>query len=241
MPLPSEPIVLRGGCSCSAVRWRMNLPEASKRALNPYHTPGVDIGDVRLPTAVMCHCNSCRRTTGALGAYGFTTDMATLELSILPRTTVPDQEKERDDAARVPYVPASDFFDAPERDISGLWVSHLESSPGRHRWFCGRCGTQLVMAPAKESIPPEMRDPRILNLFAATTDRDLLENDWCRPDHVMNCSIAIPWVRDHVKNGTKDTPEHPWIFMDWKMSDDFRPHIEMLKQHGLGLDVTMWD
>jgi hypothetical protein len=241
MPLPSEPITLRGGCSCKAVRWRMSLPEASERALNIYHSPGADIGDVRLPTAAICHCNGCRQAVCALGAYGFTTDMATMELSIFPKTTVPNTKNVHDET-RPAYVSALSVLDEPQNtDISGLWLSHFESLPHRNRWFCGRCGTQLGMAPSKESLPASFRLPRIMSLWAATMDRDLLQNDWCRPEHIMNCSIAIPWVRDYVRNGEKNAQEHPFIFIDSLMTDDIRPHIEMLKQVGIDLNITMWD
>lgn len=156
MPLPSEPLVLRGGCNCTAVRWRMSLPEASKRVANPYHTPGTDVGDIRLPTAVVCHCDGCRQAMGALGAYGFTSDMALLELSLLPKSTLPDREKGKDDETRPPYVPAASLLDDPSVvDRGDLWLTHYESSPKRHRLFCGRCGTQIAIAASKDSIPPE--------------------------------------------------------------------------------------
>lgn len=241
MPLPSEAIVLRGGCNCTAVRWRMSLPDASKRVAHPYHTPGTDIGDVRLPTAVVCHCDGCRQATGALGAYGFTSDMALLELSILPRVIIPNREKNQKDEARPPYVPAISLMDDPTvANLEGLWLMHYESSPKRDRYFCGRCGTQIGVAASKDSVPPEYGWPRVVNLWAGTTDRDLLENDWCRPDHVTDCSIAIPWIRDYVKNGAKSAEEHPFMMFDWHMTDDFRPHIEMLNQMGFNLKVTMW-
>lgn len=240
MPFPSEPLTLRGGCNCTAVRWRMSLPDASKRVDNPYHTPGTSIGDLRLPTAVVCHCDGCRRATGSLGAYGFTSDMALLELSILPRGTVPDQREIQDDDARPSYVPAENLMDSDTKQLDTLWLTHYESSPKRHRWFCGRCGTQIAIAPSKDAIPPEFGWPRVVNIWAGTTDRNLLENDWCRPDHINNCSVAIPWVRDHVRNGAKDSEEHPSFMIDWHMTDDIRPHIEMLNAMGMNLNVTMW-
>jgi len=125
MPFPSEPLVLRGGCNCTAVRWRMSLPDASKRVANPYHTPGTNIGDLRLPTAVICHCDSCRRAMGSLGAYGFTSDMALLELSILSRTSVPDREKCEDDETRRPCIPAANLMDDPTViSLDNLWLMH---------------------------------------------------------------------------------------------------------------------
>jgi hypothetical protein len=188
MPFPSDPLVLHGGCNCTAVRWRMSL-----RAANPYHTPGTDIGDVRLPTAVVCHCDGCRQATGSLGAYGFTSDMALLELSILPRASMPDREKSKDDETRPPFVPAASLMDEPTAaGLDDLWLMHYESSPKRDRWFCGRCGTQMAIAASKDTIPAEWGWPRVVNIWAGTTDRNLLENDWCRPDHIMDCSIAIP-------------------------------------------------
>lgn len=81
----------------------------------------------------------------------------------------------------------------------------------------------------------------MVNIWAGTTDRNLLENDWCRPDHIMNCSITIPWVRDHVRNGAKDSGEHPSMMIDWHMTDDIRPHIEMLNAMGMNSNITMWE
>ncbi|KAH8897173.1 hypothetical protein GQ53DRAFT_743000 [Thozetella sp. PMI_491] len=241
MPFPSEPLVLRGGCNCTAVRWRMSLPSHSERAPNPYHTRTKDIGDVRLPTAGICHCDGCRRASGSIGTYAFITDMATLELSILARDKVPDPKAD-DNGERPPYVPALSLLDEPATaDLSGLWLMHYESSPMRNRWFCGRCGTQLGVAVSKAAIPQELWSPRVITLCGGSTDRDLLENAWCQPDHVMDCSIAIPWMRHFVKSGAQGAQEHPFVMMDWLMTDDFRPHIEMLQQRGIDLKVTMWD
>jgi hypothetical protein len=156
----------------------MSLPEASKRVANPYHTPGTDVGDMRLPTAVICHCDGCRQAMGSLGAYGFTSDMATLELSILPKATIPDRESHMDDEKRPSYVPAASLMDDPEEvNLDELWLMRYESSPKRDRWFCGRCGTQIAVAASKDTIPPEWGWPRVVNVWAGTTDRDLLEND----------------------------------------------------------------
>ena len=126
MPFPSEPLTLRGGCNCTAVRWRMLLPEASRRVANPYHTPEASMGDLRLPTAVICHYDGCRRATGSLGAYGFTSDMALLELSILPRTTVPNQHESQDDEIQLEFE--ENLYPVPQRDT-------ILSNGPRMVWF----------------------------------------------------------------------------------------------------------
>ncbi|KAH8646288.1 hypothetical protein BX600DRAFT_444091 [Xylariales sp. PMI_506] len=242
MPFPSEPITLRGGCQCGAVRWRMALPERSERARHVYFTPGSEAADVRLPSAVVCHCDSCRLAVGSIGAYGLTTDMATLELSVLPRTTIPNTSNRSDETRPAPYISSLELIDEKDTaDISGLWLAHYESSPGRNRWFCGRCGSQLGMSAAKAALPPMFLSPRIMNLWGASMDRDLLEKEWARPDHIMQCATAIPWVRRYVQGGAKEAEEHPFIFLDWQMKDDIRPHIEGLKQAGIDLNVTMWE
>ena len=114
---------------------------------------------------------------GALGAYGFTTDMATLELSILPRTSIPDRGSNKDDS-RPEWIPAASLMDDPEKfSLDDLWLMRYQSSPKRDRWFCGRCGTQIAVAASKDTIPPEWGWPRVVNVWAGTTDRDILEND----------------------------------------------------------------
>jgi hypothetical protein len=83
--MPRQSFILRGGCNCHAVRYQISVPEWDSRARLPWHTPGKDIGDVRIPISTICHCNDCRRATTSLGAYGLITDMSTVELSVLSR------------------------------------------------------------------------------------------------------------------------------------------------------------
>ncbi|EGU89193.1 hypothetical protein FOXB_00287 [Fusarium oxysporum f. sp. conglutinans Fo5176] len=67
MPLPNEPVKVTGGCSCGAVRYRINVPALEDRPLNPFAPPAFGI---KLPGAITCHCNDCRRSTGSFLATG---------------------------------------------------------------------------------------------------------------------------------------------------------------------------
>jgi hypothetical protein len=241
MPFPTDSFVVHGGCGCTAVRYRMSVPEFDQRARYPYHTPGVDIGDIRLPMSVICHCNGCRRATTSLGAPGMTSNMSVLELSILPDTIKPSYSKPAADGDRPPYVPATTILDAEDRAtaIDGLWLTHYEPSPKINRWFCGRCGTHVFAAPDKTLERPGW--PRMVNVLTGSVDRDLLANEWFRPQHINCVALGIPWVREYVKVGMKDVPEHPLFLIDGLMTDNFKPMVEHMHSMGMDYNVTIWE
>ncbi|KAF3406467.1 hypothetical protein DPV78_001338 [Talaromyces pinophilus] len=122
-----------------------------------------------------------------------------------------------------PVFSAASLMDDDPKQLDTLWLMHYESPPKRHRWFRGRCGTQIAIAASKDAFPPELGWPRV----TATCSRRLVP--------------SRPWVRDHVRNGAKDSEEHPSMMIDWHMSDDIRPRIEMLNAMGMNLNVTMWE
>ncbi|PCG92904.1 Hypothetical protein PENO1_086190 [Penicillium occitanis (nom. inval.)] len=74
-----------------------------------------------------------------------------------------------------PVFSAASLMDDDPKQLDTLWLMHYESPPKRHRWFRGRCGTQIAIAASKDAFPPELGWPRVVNIWTGTTDRDLLE------------------------------------------------------------------
>lgn len=89
MPFPSEPLTFRGGCNCHAVRYRVTLPVLGSRADSPYDPDNTSTNplDLKLPMSLICHCNSCRRSSGQLMSTGMAVELSTIELLLAPRST----------------------------------------------------------------------------------------------------------------------------------------------------------
>lgn len=71
MPLPPTPLTIHGGCNCRAIRYTIQIPALSGRALHPLveaskTPPPTDPTACRLPFACWDHCNDCRSAVGSL-------------------------------------------------------------------------------------------------------------------------------------------------------------------------------
>ncbi|KFH42347.1 hypothetical protein ACRE_069180 [Hapsidospora chrysogenum ATCC 11550] len=177
MPLPSQPLILTGGCSCGAIRYRIAVPESSSRPPVPFFPDGHD----PMPNPVSCHCNDCRRATASLLPVIFLQCPAPMvTVSVLEES--PDEQgngqqqhggrfvdvlaegydQVATDAKRPPYLPAVDVLRASSTSTSTgtqdnaakkTWLRFYHStscSPTASRTFCGRCGTQVAFHMALE-------------------------------------------------------------------------------------------
>lgn len=66
IPLPPDPLTLRGGCNCRAIRCRINVPDISDRPLYFAKSSKSRQEKVHLPMIVIDLCNDCRRATGSI-------------------------------------------------------------------------------------------------------------------------------------------------------------------------------
>ena len=77
----------------------------------------------------------------------------------------------------------------------------FESSPGKHRYFCGNCGTHLLK---------KVDDPQLLVLRVATLDDDPQQT----PAMHIWASHAVPWlsygpeIAVHAEAAPKAAPSH---------------------------------
>jgi hypothetical protein len=216
MPLPIEPATLTGGCSCGAIRYKIDMPEQSLRQNLPYLP--TEAG-VRRPNTLTCHCNDCRRHTGSpLPCLLFQVPAPMISVSVLSPSDTPkpssaanvvtgrilDVLDEGYDAAKIeasrpPYRPAMDVLRAIEgsgasNDTGSTWLRFfysLEAGENASRSFCGRCGTQVCFH--FKLIPEychggELPDgwADLFDIFVGTMDREFLEKDWLLPDSEVN-------------------------------------------------------
>uniref|UniRef100_A0A0D2XTV5 CENP-V/GFA domain-containing protein n=1 Tax=Fusarium oxysporum (strain Fo5176) TaxID=660025 RepID=A0A0D2XTV5_FUSOF len=199
MPLPNEPVKVTGGCSCGAIRYRINVPALDDRPLNPFAPPACGI---KLPGAITCHCNDCRRSTGSFLATG----ILDIPAPMLTVSAMSPSSETDVISGRVLDVLADDYdaekadADRPPLDVS--------------RSFCGRCGTQLCfhfkLEPeycADGKLPDGWRDS--FHLYLGTLDREFLEKDWFNPDSEVNFKHGTPLSRcvSATAKGLKDLPK----------------------------------
>lgn len=225
MPFPTEPLTYRGGCNCTAVRYRVTLPALADRADSPYDPDNPNPVDPKLPMSLICHCNDCRRSTGQLINFGLANELLTVEFLLSPRSSkaVPAVESgERaqtveardaaDEAKGVSWISAGEFFDrlgGPKVDLtadseeegkfSGLdtYLRTYRSSHNKTRAFCGRCGTPLFYFLTWSVGYPDPW-PTQLDIWAGSVDRVDLEREWFVPVREVWLDFGIGWVENFV-------------------------------------------
>ncbi|CVK87905.1 uncharacterized protein FMAN_05287 [Fusarium mangiferae] len=226
MTLPNEPVKVTGGCSCGAVRYRVDVPALEHRPLNPFAPPALEI---KLPGAMTCHCNDCRRSTGSFLAVGVLDVPAPmLTVSAMPPSSesniisgrildvlADDYDAAKADAVRPPYIPAMEVLRATGETKTCLRFFHsVKCNSDVSRSFCGRCGTELCfhlkLEPeycADGKLPDGWRDSFHLNL--GTLDREFLEKDWLSPGSEVMFKHGTPLSRrvSATAKGLKDLPK----------------------------------
>lgn len=241
MPLPAEAITVQGGCNCRAIRYRVEIPALKERPANPYLTisysgkkpddggnaqqrnssdPSADEAEStpRMPMLATDHCNDCRRATGSILPFWMATPIGMVSAAI---TASPGDEQDTRD-----WRPGNEVFHTnplPSKSESdegtGQSSSPLtfyDSSPGRRRSFCSRCGTMLSYIAYSHGVPEGW--PLMLDIVLGTLDREFLEkDDWFVPERQLWWDKGIPWVQKVSVSGFgegKETPRHPLADMN---------------------------
>ncbi|KAF5254132.1 hypothetical protein FANTH_1014 [Fusarium anthophilum] len=226
MPLPNEAVKVTGGCSCGAVRYRIDVPTLEDRPLNPLTPPAFGI---KLPGAITCHCNDCRRSTSsflAVGILDIPAPMLTVsamspssESDIVSGRILnvlsDDYDAAQADADRPPYIPAMDVLRATGETKTWLRFFHsVKCTSDVSRSFCGRCGTQLCfhfkLEPeycADGKLPDGWRDS--FHLYLGTLDREFLEKEWFNPhsEGMFKHGTLLSRCVSATANGLKDLPK----------------------------------
>ncbi|KAF5988824.1 hypothetical protein FBULB1_1282 [Fusarium bulbicola] len=226
MPLPNEAVKVTGGCSCGAVRYRIDVPALEDRPLNPLTPPAFGI---KLPGAMTCHCNDCRRSTSsflAVGILDIPAPMLTVS-AISPSSESDivsgrilnvlsdDYDTAKADEDRPLYIPAMDVLRATGETKTWLRFFHsVKCTSDVSRSFCGRCGTQLCfhfkLEPkycADGKLPLGWRDS--FHLYLGTLDREFLEKDWFNPHNegMFKHGTLLSRCVSATANGLKDLPK----------------------------------
>lgn len=210
MPLPAHSFTFSGGCNCRAIRYKTTIPALSERAIHPT----ADKDDLsreaaRLPFVGICNCNDCRRATGSVLLFCVCSPVALVSASCLPRSASPDQlqaAKIGDDNhdVRGPWLPAEEVF-KPWPGSTGTFLSSYQSSEGRTRFFCGRCGTCLAYV---AHPMPEGR-PDMLDILLGTADRTDLDTQWLDPERQFWWDCGVDWLRKFAISGPGGLEKHP--------------------------------
>ena len=212
--IPTYPFTISGGCNCGAVRYRVNVPAHKERKPMPYKTNDADIGDLRLPANMICHCNNCRAASSGIILACIAADFDTIAVSVAASGA-------QQDAERV-WRPATEIFDKPAviKDTTSP-LAVYESSPLRSRWFCRVCGTQFGYSiDLEHPAYAEWGWPPMFDIYMGTVDRADLEKDWMMPERRMWCEPGVPWIRRLIAEGTEahGLTSHPTIGINevWK-------------------------
>lgn len=186
MPLPSHAFTIHGGCNCRAIRYEVNVPPFSERTIHP--ASGKD--ELRYPFSAICHCNDCRRATGALITYGYCCAMSSVSFCLASASTSNSNHET--------WTPAAALFPPSTQDRSDTYLQFYASSEDRTRCFCARCGTMIGY-----SVHPMPEGwPEILDLWTGTVDREDLEREWLVPGRHVQLDFEIPWVGKMAVEGT---------------------------------------
>jgi hypothetical protein len=145
------------------------------------------------------HYNDCRRATGDVLLVWFCTPTEFVSASILLYSSEMKGDKEGE---RSPWVRAAEIF-VPRGKES--WLRFYESSPGRRRSFCGRCGTNLSFVP----FPVPEGWPDRLDFVLGSVDRVCLEGNALRPERQLWWDYGIEWVKEMTVKGVGELPRRP--------------------------------
>ena len=204
MPLRAEPFTIEGGCNCRAVRYKIDIPALSSR---PFYPAGGAEKNIRTPTIVTDHCNDCRQATGSFLPAWILTPISMISASCVTRSDSTDKPK--CDVDQPVWIPATKVF-TPSTASENTFLSFDESSEGRRRTFCGRCGTNLSYAifPALEGWT------EMLDMVFGTLDRKYLEDKSLAPERQLWWDYGIDWIKSFSSEGADNVAKHPSYEVD---------------------------
>jgi hypothetical protein len=211
MPLPPDAFTIAGGCNCGAIRYKVAIASLKERPLHPHPTSE---DKVHLPFVCIDHCNDCRRANGAVLGMVICApiDMITSSLVVRSKASLsaePSMRKPGDASReeRGPWVPAeTQFVSDVALANNDSFLTFFDSSVGRRRWFCSRCGTNVAYLafPMPDGWPVNM-----LDIFLGTVDRADLEDEVLSPERQLWWGRGIKWVQELSSGGVGSLPKHP--------------------------------
>lgn len=103
-----------------------------------------------------------------------------------------------------PWFPATEIFN-PSPASEKTLLTFYESSEGRRRSFCGRCGTNLAYA----MFPTPEGWPEMLDVVLGTVDREYLDGHHLEPERQLWWDCGIDWIRSLTTEGVGHLAKHP--------------------------------
>ncbi|KAL2067645.1 hypothetical protein VTL71DRAFT_15741 [Oculimacula yallundae] len=199
--LPETPFELNGGCFCSAIRYKISVPELELRPKvdsNPKAeiSPPNKVSE-RLPMISLDHCTSCRRIAGAIIESWIIIPQAWVQFALQPRTnasTSPDQL----------IKPTTIEYLMPDKAIQEkTYLTYFESSETSNRTFCGKCGTHLTFYYSGTPGEQSMRNKwgPYFDVAGGTLDKESLEMEGYKPGRHVWADDGIDWVKKLLKEG----------------------------------------
>ncbi|KAL8662035.1 MAG: hypothetical protein Q9202_005089 [Teloschistes flavicans] len=199
MPLPDHELKLHGGCNCGAIRYRIEIPEISKRPTHPFpaETP------IHLPLIATDHCNDCRKATGSVIPTWICVPASMLFVRFEPAPSHTTTGKGAQSSGNF-FHPSMTALRQDSPESKGSTLRCYISSPQRTRTFCGNCGTNLTY-----SIFPMLEGyPDMFDVLLGTVDRESLQTEDLRPERHLWWSCGIDWVQELTSGGQR-IPRHP--------------------------------
>ena len=159
---------------------------------------------------VIDHCNDCRRATGSILPFWICTPISMVSTSCIARSNAISPPNS--DAVHIagPWLPATEIF-KPSAASENTLLTFYESSEGRRRSFCGRCGTNL----AYSIFPTPDGWPEILDVVFVIIDRGFLEGNNVAPERQLWWDCGVDWIQRLTVEGAGHLMKHP----SYKVSD----------------------
>jgi hypothetical protein len=189
--LPKYPLTLTGGCFCGACRYTISVPALVDRPLDPTAKPTpisfTESVETRIPVIDIDHCQTCRRTSGAIFQVWFIcpADWVKWDLQTSSGTTT--------------FATADAV--GPEPKDESTHLKRLQATDRATRSFCGKCGTNLTYYSHKRH-----GQDAVVDIAVGSMDQESLE--FAKPDRHGWWDSGTDWIRDLVTKGNSFLVKH---------------------------------
>ncbi|KAH8671802.1 Mss4-like protein [Tricladium varicosporioides] len=191
MPLTNESLTLTGGCDCTSIAYTISIPPLDSR-------PTLE-ESIKPPKIYFDHCNKCRTVSGALVQAWIN----------IPQTWVTFSLSSTKDGDRVKLT-VEDVL--KEHTATSGIMSHYKSSADVSRYFCGKCGTNLVYVYTGKRSGDDGGEAKIemIDIVLGSLSKESLEVEGVKPDRHFYWESGIEWVKGGLVGGEMGAlPKHP--------------------------------